>query len=401
MRRNHLQRAAWLLTIALTPTASFAVVAVDLITDLNDGVFGAAAGNIAVDTTAVLDTNNIAVYTMAGSGFDGGGFSITISNGENGIDSTEGGANTDIPNPDPVDPAIAAVNGGGRLANGNALRFSAWFQQDPNDPIVKEPSVEPVIKFELWKERSSGNGDFTSGRAAQAGFGDRLWDTDINAPDPFWAGFGQSEAARIDVNNDGDIANGDSLTASLPPSSGTTADWVLVESTIVIDDDPDDSGFGWQIGTESFFVDAVEEIRAVMFVGDFAGNDLTDGGSFFVDNLLLEVFATEADMLSTPNPNPRPLAQDFSPGDYNNNGVVDAADYTTWRDNVGAAEGTLPNDTDGGVIGDPQYNTWVANFGDVTPDPFGPPVAVAVPEPGSVILAMVGLGVWVGRRARD
>jgi hypothetical protein len=50
-------------------------------------------------------------------------------------------------------------------------------------------------------------------------------------------------------------------------------------------------------------------------------------------------------------------------GDYNSNGLVDAADYTRWRDNLGAPAGTLPNDADGGVIGQAQYDTWKANFG--------------------------------------
>ena len=56
-------------------------------------------------------------------------------------------------------------------------------------------------------------------------------------------------------------------------------------------------------------------------------------------------------------------------GDYNVSGAVDAADYTTWRDNEGAAEGTLPNDGDGGVIGPDQYDTWVANFGTAAGQP--------------------------------
>ncbi|QDV74000.1 hypothetical protein K2D_22370 [Planctomycetes bacterium K2D] len=369
------------------PTASLAEIASPLITDLN-GVFGGS--NIGVDTTARLDLNNIAVYTMNGSGNSGAGFGVSLSNGENGIDSSAAGGNTDIPNPNPVNSAIASVNGGGRLQNGNVIRFSAWFQQDPNDPIVKEPSVEPVLKLELWKEYGSQFGDFDAGRKATAGYGDRLWDTDINAPDPFWAGFGQSEAARIDLNNNGSIPNnnGDPYTVSLPPTTGP--DWVLVETTLLIDDLPDDQpGFGWQIGDEQFFVDSIEEVRGTMFVGDYAGNDLTAGGSFFVDNVLFEVFADEASLLATPNPNPMPKSQDFVPGDYNDDGVANAADYTVWRDAFGNAEGSLPNDINGGVIGQPQYDTWADFYGDSTPDPFAASSSVAIPEPTSV--ALVGL----------
>ena len=35
-------------------------------------------------------------------------------------------------------------------------------------------------------------------------------------------------------------------------------------------------------------------------------------------------------------------------GDYNDDGSVNAADYTVWRNNVGAQHGTLPNDINGG-----------------------------------------------------
>ncbi|CAN0345237.1 unnamed protein product, partial [Ectocarpus sp. 4 AP-2014] len=50
-------------------------------------------------------------------------------------------------------------------------------------------------------------------------------------------------------------------------------------------------------------------------------------------------------------------------GDYNNDGNVDAADYSAWRDSVGQPEGTLNNDPDGGVIGTAQYTTWSNNYG--------------------------------------
>jgi hypothetical protein len=78
------------------------------------------------------------------------------------------------------------------------------------------------------------------------------------------------------------------------------------------------------------------------------------------------------------------------PGDYNDDGSVDAADYVMWRKNVGAPAGILPNDIDGGIIGPAQYATWRAYFG----EPSGVGTAVAansstnatVPEPSSLIL---------------
>ncbi len=55
------------------------------------------------------------------------------------------------------------------------------------------------------------------------------------------------------------------------------------------------------------------------------------------------------------------------PGDYNENGVVDAADYTLWRNNLGSAiappnEGVSPNTVD-----QADYDFWKLHFGDGSP----------------------------------
>jgi len=82
-------------------------------------------------------------------------------------------------------------------------------------------------------------------------------------------------------------------------------------------------------------------------------------------------------------------------GDYNNDGAVDAVDYATWRDNLGAAEGTLANDIDGGVIDGDQYATWRANFG-LGAASVG---QVSTPEPASCLL-LLGCGVFFALRRR-
>jgi hypothetical protein len=75
-------------------------------------------------------------------------------------------------------------------------------------------------------------------------------------------------------------------------------------------------------------------------------------------------------------------------GDYNDDGVVDAADYTAWRDHRGALAGTLPNDLDGGPIGVAQYETWKQQFGARLGPP--PPAAAGVPEPAAGALLLLG-----------
>jgi hypothetical protein len=56
------------------------------------------------------------------------------------------------------------------------------------------------------------------------------------------------------------------------------------------------------------------------------------------------------------------LAPGATPGDYNNNGTVDAADYTAWRNVLGQSV-TLPNDSTPGTVTQADYDVWKANFG--------------------------------------
>ena len=75
-----------------------------------------------------------------------------------------------------------------------------------------------------------------------------------------------------------------------------------------------------------------------------------------------------------------------TPGDYNNNGVVDAADYVVWRNNQGS-NATLPNNPIPGTIGPLHYSQWRANFG--KPPGAGAALgAAAVPEPTAWLLML-------------
>ncbi len=63
------------------------------------------------------------------------------------------------------------------------------------------------------------------------------------------------------------------------------------------------------------------------------------------------------------------------PGDFNNDGMVDAADYTVWRDGLGTTHTTE------------HYNDWLANFGTTSSSSN----AITVPEPAANLLGLLFL----------
>jgi hypothetical protein len=83
-------------------------------------------------------------------------------------------------------------------------------------------------------------------------------------------------------------------------------------------------------------------------------------------------------------------------GDYNDDGTVDAADYTVWRNNFGGT--SLVNETASlGIVDDADFDAWKANFGT---NSGGSGAGRSVPEPASLFwIGALGLGTMM-RMAR-
>ncbi len=89
------------------------------------------------------------------------------------------------------------------------------------------------------------------------------------------------------------------------------------------------------------------------------------------------------------------------PGDYNDDGIVDAADFTVWRDNLGAPGDMIPNHNDLGPIGTAHYLTWKSHFGMSAPTSLSDTRVAGVPEPATVLLVLVAslVAAWLKRSA--
>lgn len=90
-----------------------------------------------------------------------------------------------------------------------------------------------------------------------------------------------------------------------------------------------------------------------------------------------------------------PAGQGSLAGDFNNDGIVDAADYTVWRDNYGATNESALSGAGDGFFGvnEADYELWRSNFG----ASIAPILSAAIPEPASSSLAVVAATVLLRR----
>lgn len=391
----------------------WAADAYPVFTDVNIGgqAFNVAnasefGGLFTLNDTATLNGNAVLRINQNGSlaCCHGTLIEVSVSNGENGTTETAppgpGGAgtpNTDLNNMQPPNPVFAAIgNATEKLENGNVIRFSAWFRSDPANPITLDPQVQPILKIEYWKEALSGFADTDMAQLFPQR-GDRVFDQDqqgtvVPIPDlPHW----------VDINGDGTVNDPTATVGNGRVTQITTTEWRLAEVTHSVN-----SADWFGIGSDAFGannVAAIESVKAVMFMGDFAQTNLTgdgpDGGNLLIDNVLVEVFKDAASVTANTNPNPS-LSEGLA-GDYNGNGTVDAADYVLWRKTLGQAGAGLAADGDrDNMVDADDYTFWRARFGNSS----GPGVGAvtSVPEPSTCALMLWAmLAAIAGRRKSD
>ena len=86
------------------------------------------------------------------------------------------------------------------------------------------------------------------------------------------------------------------------------------------------------------------------------------------------------------------------PGDYNRNGIVDAADYTLWRDTLGSTTNLAADGNGNGQVDQADFNIWKNNFGNHAGSGAG---AEPVPEPPTVLLLALAIGLMETSRRRS
>jgi hypothetical protein len=241
--------------------------------------------------------------------------------------------------------------------------------------IGKTPNTTGVLMnlrrlLANWGEGTNGSTSTTiahTGQGFAAGTGDATWNA-RNSPSTLWTAAGAASEASASLSA--------SATACGPANSAVT--W-LSTPTLVSDVqgwlNTPATNFGWLLLNNS---ESTAGTAKAFYSRSATLNEVT---------------------LAAIDPTFRPsLAITFTPpptGDYNGNGVVDAADYVLWRKTLTLPASPAGSGADGnqsGTIDSGDYTYWQARFGNLAS---GAGSSVSIPEPPSISSMLIGLGILV------
>lgn len=327
------------------------------------------------------------------------GFEETIPPVGNNVEPTIWGTSSGIryqADPNPFEATNGGFRNGRALNNDTDIAINRLFTPD----FIFDLTGQVVsASFDFVEPTDVGQPDNDDG----LGFGFGAFDsgsTDLNGSRRRWRAYLGEGTMRPDsaggdegvpINYDLDTVHTVYIFANETGAPVNYADQVLdvAESDVWISLD----------GAAPTFAFSLAQQNSTLMTAAFGFRNFLDAvEEIWLDDIALSIG-------DTPN-----FSRDFSfnplYGDYNDDGVVDVADYTTWRDNVGNPDYNVLNGNgtgfrapDSGVltIGDADYDLWVDRFGDET----GVAVGTAVPEPTGALLALASLMcvTRLGRRA--
>ncbi|HEX2473625.1 MAG TPA: hypothetical protein VHK01_02700 [Lacipirellulaceae bacterium] len=85
-------------------------------------------------------------------------------------------------------------------------------------------------------------------------------------------------------------------------------------------------------------------------------------------------------------------------GDYNGNGLVDAADFVVWRRTLGLTSQLAADGDRNGIVDPSDYEVWRQNFGGANDALLPLASNLSVPEPATVALAIISAACMLGAR---
>lgn len=191
------------------------------------------------------------------------------------------------------------------------------------------------------------------------------------------------ETGEISVSADGQTVLAFHLSTEdtfLSPADYSALDTAVGSVSPYTDNESDE--VGWISGSVNFLQGLSEDATASLGLLLPSGLDAASLAAFFADASWAGVAAGgQFDLIL--------LAEGLT-GDFNEDGVVDAADYTVWRDTLGSTTDLRADANGDQVVDSADYALWRSNFGQMAGAATG---SLRVPEASSCLLLLLAGGI--------
>lgn len=317
-------------------------------------------------TTATVNFDVYTIGSALGSLSPGGWTSIAPANGWVEASPSSTALSEVIPNPGASDSIAASTS----VSLGTPVVF-------PTPSTFGEENEDITFRF-----GKAGDAVFTEGRVIYEGIPNNTLTLNVD-PDTGEAQIVNGTAFTVSI---------DTYVISSPNAMLNSADGNPVDTWNSLEDQGESGGLWFESNTSD------EQISELLVSGglELAPDATISLGAPFNDSL----GALEGDLVFQ-----FALVGEESRGDYNDNGVLDAADYVAWR--YAFPGGALVNDDDG-LADEGDYAYWRGHFGETVPRSAemltgkvvyselvefggGALASAAVPEPGSGTMALICL----------
>ena len=321
-----------------------------------------AAGPLfAIAIASLAATSSEAAVVVNSAGFEPSAYTTGTLEGQQGWFNAGSGGATAVVQTAVVKSGTQAVK---LTRTSNSNRYFGRFVSSP--PTGRYVSVDWDMRFEATGSTTSygpffGVNGFFEGAGGAVGFG---------------AGFGVDSSTRELLYQQG--GTGNFVAGPIVPADT----WAHYRIDFDFGSDTYKAYYNGTLIATTGFVDSHLginrltdiDIVALPAAGDAAS--MAQAGVAYFDNLVV---------------------RDGVRGDYNNDGIVNAADYTVWRDTQNQTGFGLAADGDAdGVVGASDYQVWKAAYG--ASNAIG--AAIAVPEPTAAGVLLTACFAAAFRRAR-
>ncbi len=346
---------------------------------LGTGSLEVTNGGIVSNTSAYLGMNALATGTATVSGLD----SVWTSSG----DLYVGGCTTQYTYYDGAGTGVLHIASGGTVDVGGDLYIGA--RNGSNGTVDLAGGALRLHGGELIKGGGAASFNFTGGRLEGVGI------VDLGAPLLQIAGtLAPGNSAGATQVEGGYIIDAGTLEIEINGHGAAGTNWDLLYVNGAVD----------LLGTNGL-ADGVLEV--ILGFAPSPGDEfliLANDGA----DPIVGTFAGGSSVTALYDGNLYQLTVDYSAGDgndvvliaataalsgdYNLDGVVDAADYTVWRDALGATVVPCsgPDGSGDGTVDEADYAIWKAHFGEASGSGVSLAQTTNVPEPASAVLLVLG-----------